>query len=304
MNGTGKPMTMKTFWIFIAIAFAQCWGLATTALVFQDQLEPIFGPIGYTNPLFMLAVYAPAFAGIGLVIRHYGIRGLGQYLKRLTMVRMPARWWAFLLLGIPAVFFAGAAIKGSLDTAFNFPTVSAALLAILTAAAIGPMEEFGWRGVALPILQERFSPFVASLILGGFWGLWHTPAFFLSGTPQSGWSYGPYLLGVMAIAIILTPMFNAAKGSLLIPMLYHLMMNSPLWPDAQPYDSYLFAIVAVVVVILNRKTMFTKGAGVSEVLAPAAEEAAKPASHHSKPATRPLMAAAATDHHVTLRVPR
>jgi membrane protease YdiL (CAAX protease family) len=49
---------------------------------------------------------------------------------------------------------------------------------------IGPIEEFGWRGVALPLLQRKFAPFWAGLILGGIWGAWHIPAFLMSGTPQ------------------------------------------------------------------------------------------------------------------------
>jgi hypothetical protein len=61
-------------------------------------------------------------------------------------------------------------------------------------------------------------------------------------------------------------MFNAARGSLLVAFLFHFMMNSPVWPDAQPWDSVLFALIAAAVVVANRKTMFARGAGVTEVL--------------------------------------
>jgi membrane protease YdiL (CAAX protease family) len=46
------------------------------------------------------------------------------------------------------------------------------------AAIKGPVEEFGWRGLALPLLQRKFAPFWASLILGGIWGFWHLPVDF------------------------------------------------------------------------------------------------------------------------------
>lgn len=56
-------------------------------------------------------------------------------------------------------------------------------------------------------------------MLGVVWGLWHLPAFFLSDTPQAAWSFGPFLVGVLAVAVILTPMFNSARGSLLVAAL-------------------------------------------------------------------------------------
>jgi membrane protease YdiL (CAAX protease family) len=129
-------------------------------------------------------------------------------------------------------------------------------------------EEFGWRGLALPLLQRRFSPFWASLILGANWAIWHAPAFVMSGTPQSAWSFGPFFLGLIAVAVIMTPLFNASRGSLLIAILYHIQIMNPIFPDAQPWDSYLFALAAVIVVFLNRQQMFQPGSGVTEVLNP------------------------------------
>lgn len=97
---------------FFAIAFGLSWGTGALAAFFPEQGEALTGPIGLTNPLFMLVVYSPAIAGIGLVWRYYGLQGLGRFFRRLLMWRMPWAWWAYLVLGLPAVFYLGAFIKG------------------------------------------------------------------------------------------------------------------------------------------------------------------------------------------------
>ena len=267
-------MSFATLGPFFALAFGLTWGIAALLILFPDQLTAIFGDVSYTNPLFILAVYAPAFAGIFLVWRHYGLRGLGSYFRRLTLWRMPVAWWAFLVLGIPALFYVAAAFKGTLADPFPFDPWYGVLPALAIALVIGPIEEFGWRGVALPLLQRRFAPLWAGLILGVIWGFWHVPAFLLSGTPQSAWSFGPYFVAVVAISVILTPMFNAARGSLLIAALFHFQMNGPAWPDAQPWDTLVFSIAAVVIVLLNRRAMVTRAGAVTEILMPGEEEGA------------------------------
>ncbi|MDD1749911.1 MAG: hypothetical protein LUO89_08545 [Methanothrix sp.] len=82
-------------------------------------------------------------------------------------------------------------------------------------------------------------------------GLWHLPAFFLSGSPQSAWSFSPFFIGALAITVILTAMFNASRGSLLIAALYHFQINGPAWPDAQPWDTLVFDVATLVIVLLK-----------------------------------------------------
>lgn len=267
-----KPMTVRTVIPFFAMAFGLSWGVAAVAVIFAEQLEPIFGPIGLTNPLFFVAVYAPAISGIGLVLRHFGVAGLRSFMTRLTLWRMPLGWALYLALGIPAAFYVGAWLKGS-SLSFPFAPWYAVVPALGLMLVLGPMEEFGWRGVALPLLQRRFRPIGADLILSTLWAIWHLPAFFLSGTPQSQWSFPAFFIGVVSISFILTPLFNAAGGSILVAAIYHFQMNNPIWPDAQPYDSLIFAGLAVLAVVINRRAMFSRGAGVTTVLRPGDEEA-------------------------------
>ena len=261
-------MKTKTLIPFLVITFGLTWGIAALLILFTDQISVIFGEIGTTNPLIILAVYSPGFAGVFLVWWHYRLKGLGSFFRRLTLWRMPLVWWLFLILGIPVVFYIGAAIKGTINDPFPFSPYYQALPALVLALFLGPIEEFGWRGLALPLMQRKLSQFWAGIILGVIWALWHIPSFFLSGMPQTAWAAGPYFLGIIALSVILTPMFNSARGSLLIAVLYHFNMMNPIWPDAQPWDSFIFTFVAIIIVWLNRRTMFKKGAGVTEVLMP------------------------------------
>lgn len=263
-----QPATgINTLWTFLALTFGLSWIPMALFMTFPDQLTPIFGEISTSNPFFLLAVYAPGISGIVLIWWHYGLKGLGQFFRRLFMWRAPSAWWMFLLLGIPVIVYAAAAINGTIDEPFRFAPWYMVFPALLQSLLLGPMgEEFGWRGLALPVLQRRFAPFWASLILGVVWAIWHAPAFVMSGTPQSAWSFGPFFIGLISVAMIMTPLFNAARGSLLIAILYHLNIMNPIFPDAQPWDNFLFAIAAVIIVYINRHEMFRRGSGVTEVL--------------------------------------
>ena len=265
-------MSFRTLRPFLALTFGATWGIATLLIFFTDQIVSIFGEIGLANPVFILAVYAPGFAGVFLVWRHYGSAGLGSYLRRLTMWRMSAAWWGFLLVGIPIIVYAGAIMSGTASDSFPFSPWYGVLPALLLALLTGPLEEFGWRGVALPLLQRRFAPLWSSLILGGIWGLWHVPAFLLSGTPQSSWSFAPYVIGILAVSVIMTALFNATRGSILISALLHFQVMNPMFPDAQPWDTLTYVAAAVIIVILNRKNMLSRDNAVVEILMPGDED--------------------------------
>jgi len=264
-------MKTKTLVPFLALTFGLTWGIAALLIFFTDQVVAIFGEITSSNPLYILAVYSPAFAGIFLVWRHYGLKGLGSFLRRLTLWRMPKAWWLFLLLGIPAFKYLGAALNGTISE-FPFSPWYLVFPAIAHYFFLGTLEEFGWRGLAMPLLQRKMAPLWAGLTVGIIVAIWHIPAFLLGGGVEYGsWALVPFFAGVVAIYVIITPMFNSARGSLLIAYLFHFQMMNPIIPDGQPWENYIFAIVAVVIVILNRRTMFKKGTGVTEVLMPGNE---------------------------------
>ncbi len=265
---TGASSSKRGLGTFIALTFALTWGIAALFMFIPDTIDRIFGPAGLGNPLYLLAVFSPGIAGIFVAWLRLGTSGMAGFFRRLRMVRMPAVAWAFLVAGYPAIVYAGAIVSGTVDTTPAFTPWFAVVGALLSALFLaGTNEEFGWRGVALPLLQRRYNPFVSSILLGAIWAIWHLPAFALSGTLQSAWAIGPYFAGLMALSVIMTWLFNESRGSLLIAWLAHFQAMNPLFPDAQPWDSLFYVLAAVAIVIVDRERMFSRGSGVTTLVA-------------------------------------
>ncbi len=268
----GDRIPLTSLLPFLLITFGLAWGIVALFIFLPGPMIRVFGQITGDHPLFYLAVWAPAIGTCAIIAYKEGVGGLRRYFTRALLWRCSLPWYAFVLLGLPLVFYAGSAWKGNLFTEpFPFSSFKSLLAALLLGAIKGPIEEFGWRGFALPLLQRRFAPIWASLIVGSIWGFWHLPAFMLSGTQQSAWSFTPFFAGTIAISVLMTALFNAARGSILLAALMHFQLMNPIWPDAQPYDTYLLAAVAVVVVWFNRKTMFSRQGGITEIIPPVAE---------------------------------
>jgi membrane protease YdiL (CAAX protease family) len=252
---------------YFLITFGVAWSIVGLYVFAPKQITALLGELSANHPAFILAVYSPAFASIAIVLYWGGLGGLKKFASRLLLWRCPPVWCAFIIFGIPLIYVAGSLVKGNILVApLAFDGVGQLLGAMAFMLVLGPVEEFGWRGVALPILQRKFAPIWAAIVLGFIWGVWHLPAFFLSGTPQSAWGFMPFLVGAICVSVILTPLFNASGGSILLSALYHFQLNNPLWPDAQPYDTYFFVTAAVIVVWLNRKSMFSRNGAVTVVI--------------------------------------
>lgn len=261
------PSGLGMFVAFISITFAITWGVIGSYILWPEAVTKRFGEISGSHPFFFLATWAPAIAAFAVVTLTGGLVGLHRFLSRLLLWRCPVSWWAFILIVIPLVYMAGSLIKGGGLLAPLPPDGAGPVVALMfMMLLLGPVEEFGWRGVAQPILQRYMAPVWAGALIGIVWGIWHLPAFFLAGVVFAEWSFLPFFIGNIVLAILVTPMFNAARGSVLIPMLFHWQLINPFWPDAQPYDTWILVAVAAIVVWWNRETMFTRDGAVTKVI--------------------------------------
>jgi membrane protease YdiL (CAAX protease family) len=110
-------------------------------------------------------------------------------------------------------------------------------------------EEIGWRGFALPRLQQRYGPLKASLLLGLGWGLWHLPMFLMAGVPF-GWLLLGMVLFLVPGSVIYSWVFNRTRGLLPVAIIMHVGIhtnNSMLTLPSNPVP-FLVDVAAVIVV--------------------------------------------------------
>ncbi len=241
--------------IYLCAVFAWTWGIAALLVAFPDRIEAIFGEMHAAHPLFVAAVYAPSLLSLVLTAVFEGREGLGRLLRRLDPRRASPWWFLAVPVGMVLIAFAsggvGAALgRGSAPAFAGWSAVFSALtvMFLLEPGPIG--EELGWRGFVLPRMLERWSPRAAGLILGVIWAVWHLPAFFIGGTPQTRLSLPIFLLGAVALSVLFTALFVRTAGSVLLAILLHRMANSANDLVEIPFEPYALGIGIVAVLLL------------------------------------------------------
>src|SRR5215213_2882150 len=180
----------------------------------------------------VLPSLGPMVAAIIVIAVTTGRAGFRGLLSGLTRWRVRLRWWlvaispvALLRLTLAALLLSGQGLPDATDVLRQFggTSAAAAFLFVLATVASSLGEEVGWRGYALPQLQQRLRPLPATLVLGLLWWLWHLEFFIIDKVPLS--QFPAYLIEVVAVAIILTWLYNRSGGSILLVVVFHAAYN-------------------------------------------------------------------------------
>lgn len=173
-----------------------------------------------------------------------GRPGLRAWGRRLTHWRVGWRWYAAVLVGVPAALIvsslvvpgalAGIAVPSLMVLALYLPVF---ILQMVTTAAA---EEPGWRDFALPRLQRQYGPVWGTVVLGVIWGVWHLPLFLTewAGGPGVAWWYPvAFVATCVPLSMVLTWLFNRTGRGLPLIMVFHASINttmSVVWMEIFP----------------------------------------------------------------------
>jgi membrane protease YdiL (CAAX protease family) len=212
---------------------------------------------GGTIPFLLGALGPMAAAG---VVTHLRGESVKDWIRPVWHWRVAPRWWLYAL-GLPALLFTVVSLVLQLlgepvDWALaidRIPEYAGTFAFVLLLG--GAMEEPGWRGFGLPVLQERYSPMRATVLLGLAWGFWHVPV------------YGPAGFVVpMVLAFFYTVLWNRTRSVGLCILLHASFTPAQdqliLMPRREAYTSALdtpdwvilgtYVVAALVLVALTR----------------------------------------------------
>jgi uncharacterized protein len=138
----------------------------------------------------------------------------------------------------------------------------------------GPLaEEFGWRGLLQPRLEEVLPPWAAAVAVGMMWAGWHLPLFFVDGWISI--SRMSYFFMVIGLSVIMAFGFNASGKTVVVAILMHSAFNASMqlvvaylgdipmrsYPKGEYYLAGAFLLPASILAIITRGRLAVRRPG-------------------------------------------
>lgn len=228
---------------YFLLTYALTW--AYVVIVWGTLHAPTSWPGSVLVNLAMTLV-GPALAAFLMTAVTQGRAGIVQLLRRYVLWHVGIPWYLLVIPGVlvllllPYLLVPGALSAfrplGLASLSFWIPFLVVYVAVFFAGGPLG--EETGWRGFALPHLQQRSGPLVGTLVLGVLWWLWHLPLYlFVPGFNGVGTGFVSDLglfvefgVMVMAMTYVFTWVFNNTRGSLLLAILLHATINQDRLP--------------------------------------------------------------------------
>jgi membrane protease YdiL (CAAX protease family) len=172
--------------------------------------------------MFPAMLLGPSAVGILLTRLVDGSSGLRDLFSRMRRVRVPARWYAALLIPPVLVLTVLTCMKTFISPIF---APNRFFIGIGFGFVAGFFEEIGWMGYAFPKMRRPDNALAPAILLGLLWGCWHIPVIDYLGTSTPHGDYWlPFFLvftaAMTAMRVLIAWVHTHTKSVLLAQLLH------------------------------------------------------------------------------------
>jgi len=223
---------------FFVITFVWSWILWIPLALGCLEIIPVsykFLSI-FTFPLTYLGAFGPLAGALFAIHQEKGKGSLKKYLQ--SFLDFNLGWKTYIF---PVIIFGGSTfiawflpeLFGEKRLSMLLPSIWIFFPCLLFMLLVGGgQEEFGWRGYALPLLENKYGIWFANLILGILWAFWHIPLWFITDTSQTYMNFGGFILLMVGYSFILSWIRNLSGNRPFSGIYVHGLFNAfvPLMP--------------------------------------------------------------------------
>jgi uncharacterized protein len=246
MNNLTRTIKNHPVIAFYILAFVFSWlGWIPQALYGR-------GLSSFDSPLLnFLAVGGPTLAAVTVILLIKEKGGLRKLFGALFKLRISIIWYVFvfgfwfvvtaIVLGIRAIFGQALPSFSQFGWIGLFPVFVTMLL-------FNVWEEIGWRGFALPRLQESYNDLKIVLIMGLLGSLWHLPLMLNPASSMSRLPWYGFIISILSFTVISTWLYEHTHRSLFFVSVFHAMSNTQALALLQLgiYESTYLPVVGVI----------------------------------------------------------
>lgn len=253
---------------FFILTFAIFWG-GTFAVYFLPDLYYMQSQDGIVGILATILIGIPSFAPTisTLIATSYfeGKTGLIHFLKSLIKIKVKYYWYVLvfflpiLVYSLPILLDISIGNPSNHDY-FNINLWNITLPVVLSNIIFaGFGEEPGWRGYALPKMNQHYKPIISGIIIGVIWAFWHLLFYVLGSRPWS--TFPQFVFTVTVLSFIYAWIYQRTKNIPLM-IIFHVMHNlsntvfinyhDPLW------GGIIYFVILVMILLRDSEAMLNK----------------------------------------------
>jgi len=203
-----KMTEKKQLILYLAIAYGLAWICeGAMVILYACGILPENGGVVHYVLIALFCGMAPTYAAF-IVKYKAGV-------KIRDMIREDGIWRSkeknIMLLLIFALLVL--AMNAFLETKNEWPWYITPVV-FVTMIFGGGLEEVGWRSIMQPVLFKKLPFFLAVIVQGIAWSIWHLPLWFVKNTSQSSMSFLAFTIYCLVMCLELSVLYWATESVL------------------------------------------------------------------------------------------